>query len=1050
MAAEQICRERAEAALAAAEARIAALEQQLATVSAQAQRNQRQLAALVDNLRVGLLLVDQEGEIQLVNQHFRQMFGLADDANVANVYAAIPADTVRIDDAFQDPKSFAERAQAMHQAGQTKLREEFRLADGRVVELDYLVLDYARAGRLICYRDVTEQHQQAAALHAASHIVEQNPNPILRLVSTGATVYANPAARKLLHRLAVSEQVALKQQMLEMAHTALEAPAGPYPQELTVGERHYLLTVAVVPGQPYTTLYLTDITVQRQTRQALVEQQLFYETILMEIPAGVVVFDAQHRYMFVNPAVEPNATKRQQMLGKTNREACEMRGRAAAIIEGRERAFAEAMCNRRESVWEEFLYDDENNRGQYWLRRCWAITGPDGAVRMVVSSGLDITERKEMEEAATRQREFYESILNLLPVDVAVFDAQHRYLFTNPSSISDPQVRQQILGMTNEEYFRYRGRSVTVAQEREKHFRQAVETRADVTWEETAVTATGNKRTLRHLRPVVNATGDLQLVVGSGIDITARYEAEEWQKQAETQMRAQEAFIRLIVDSLPSVIYVKNEANEVVFHNAAFDEMAARSQHMLPASQQTAVVQQQLRLIHKLGLQVLASQQPLTTELPLEMVSGETRFLQVHMRALPQIDKEPELLIVSTDITALKKAQQEAEDNARAKEAFLARMSHEIRTPLNGVLGMATLLEKTPLTPQQHEYLTTMRRAGQHLLALVNDVLDMAKIMANHLELDQAAFSLDVLLEGASQTVAPLAAQKGLQLILNPVDGPPIPRLLGDAYRLHQVMLNLLSNAIKFTEKGSVRLGLTVLRETSTDLTLRFWVTDTGIGIAPEQQEAIFESFAQASAETSRRFGGTGLGLAISEQLVRYMGGTLLLSSMPNQGTTFSFVLTLPRAEDMTAISQPTEQPAAPNYPELNGVRVLLAEDNMVNQWLATVMLEHWGVLVYAVGNGLDALSQLQATDYDAAILDIQMPGLSGVEVTHAIRQYSTARRASVPIIALTANAFEADQASYLAAGMNACLTKPFEEDDLCRLLVDLISSRSAPADPQA
>lgn len=1042
-AVEQAHRKQAEAALAVAEARIAALEQELTEAGAQAHRSQRQLTALVENLRIGLLLVDQEEEIRLVNQHFREMFGLATDAKEANVYPPIPPDTVRIAGAFQDPAASDERVQAMHRAGQTRLGEEFRLANGRVVALDYLVLDHARAGRLICYRDVTEQHQQAAALRAWSLIPEQNPNPILRLAATGETLYANPAAQALLRTLAAAEEAALRQRLLGMVHTALRAPAGRHPQEVAAGEQHYLLTVAAMPDEaPHATLYLTNVTEQQQAKQALAEQQLFYETILAEVPSSVVAFDTGHRYVFLNPTVEPDPAMRQQLLGKTNAEACRLRNRPAAVAEQRQRAFEEVIRQRREIIWEESVPDGD--RPRYWLRRFRPIMGADGAIRLVIGSGLDITERKQIEEQAARQREFYEVILNLLPVDVAVFDAEHRFLFVNPAAISDPRVREKVIGMSNVEYGAYRQRPATLAEQREVHFRQAARTRADVMWEETIPLATGGpKRMLRHLRPVLNPDGTLRMMVGSGIDISARYAAEENQRRTESRLREQEAFIRLIVDTLPSAVYVQNAAGEVVFQNAAFDAMVAHSQYNLAYEQRSASTQLQGEQLRSWRQEALAARKALAREIAVTMDSGEICYLQVHMRPLAHAPTS-EVVVVCTDVTALKKAQQEAEDNAQAKESFLARMSHEIRTPLNGVLGMTALLEKTSLTTQQQEYLATMQRAGQHLLTLVNDILDMAKIMGDHLQLDQAAFDLDVLLQGASQTVAPLAEQKRLQLTVAALPLTPMPRLLGDAYRLHQVLLNLLSNAVKFTAHGSVRLGVALLADTPQDLTLRFWVADTGMGIAPEQQAHIFDAFSQANAETSRRFGGTGLGLTISEQLVRQMGGTLLLSSLPDQGTTFSFALTLPREAEDSPESQPAAQ-AAPSYPELYGVRVLLAEDNLVNQWLATVMLEHWGVLVYAVGNGTDALPQLRQNDYDAAILDIQMPGLSGVEVTKAIRQYPDSRRANVPIIALTANAFEADQASYLAAGMNACLTKPFEEADLCQLLVRLIGSRSAP-----
>jgi CheY-like chemotaxis protein/two-component sensor histidine kinase len=328
-----------------------------------------------------------------------------------------------------------------------------------------------------------------------------------------------------------------------------------------------------------------------------------------------------------------------------------------------------------------------------------------------------------------------------------------------------------------------------------------------------------------------------------------------------------------------------------------------------------------------------------------------------------------------------------------------------------------------------------MQHAGRHLLALLNDVLDMAKITTQHLELDYAPFDLAVALHGAGQTVAALAEQKSLTLIVEPLQVAS-PRVLGDAYRLHQVLLNLLSNAIKFTETGSVRLGANVLRDEPHQLVLRFWVEDTGIGIMPNQQEHIFEAFTQASAETSSRFGGTGLGLSISQQLVSQMGGVLRLCSEPGIGTTFAFQLALSRPDETTTAQQLASPEAS--CESLRGLKVLLAEDNLVNQWIAVVVLEQWGMQVQAVDNGLDALAYLSEHTYDLAILDIKMPGLSGVEVTIAIRQHPDAVRAAIPIIALTANAFQADRAGYLAAGMNACLTKPYEEADLCQLLLQL------------
>ncbi|OUJ71121.1 PAS domain-containing protein [Hymenobacter crusticola] len=1026
--AAQKSREQMEAALLAAEARIAALEQQLTSVNQSAQRQQSQLSALVETLRIGILLVSEEGQILYVNQYFRELFGLANGSTIAEVYPPIPPDTVYIDEAFLDPADFAARAKALHIAGKTVLNEEFVLANGRVLELDYLVLDQAQAGRLICYRDVTERYQRDALLTTLSYIPEQNPDPILRLASDGTILYANPAAKPLVQAFEAHEVV--REQLLGFMHYAFATTHG-HRQELVLAERRYLVTVVVVPNEDLVTLYTTDITARYHAEQQVAEQRTFYENILAQVPAAVAVVDAEFRYRFLNTAVEPDPVVREWMIGKTSEEACRYRAIPQVVREQREQMFAQVMASRQELQWEEALLDGPTPR--HLLRHLSPVIEADGSVRLLIGSGIDITARKLAEEKAAQQQEFYESILNLLPVDIAVFDAEHRYVFVNPASITNPEIRSWVIGKTNAEYCAYRQRPAELAHQREAFFNQAATTREDVLWEEMQDGHASQRRILRHLRPVFNPDGSLRLVVGSGLDISARYAAEERQRQSEELIREQQAFIRLIVDTLPNIVYVVNHGGQVSFANKLFEEMAARSEH-IQSGEKSPEVQKQLRQIQHYRQQVLTTQKPLVTELPLTLKSGEQRLLQVHMSPLERVKGQQEVLIVSTDITALKKAQQLAEENARAKEAFLARMSHEIRTPLNGVLGMAKLLERTALTASQREYLHTMQRAGQHLLALVNDVLDMAKITANHMQIDRAPFDLSVTLQGALQTVASLAEQKGLELHMTPcslID----PHVLGDAYRLHQVLLNLLSNAIKFTEQGTVELGTAVVADTPSALAMRFWVRDTGIGIAPEQQIHIFEAFTQANAHTSQRFGGTGLGLAISEQLIHHMGGTLQLCSELGKGTTFSFVLTFPRVVE---VAPSADAVPAVDYEQLRGLRILLAEDNLVNQWLATVMLEHWGMQVEAVGNGQDALELLKAKAYDVAILDIQMPSLSGVGVTRAIRQHTDAARARVPIIALTANAFTDDGEAYLAAGMNAWLTKPFEEADLCQLILRL------------
>jgi len=1026
IAANQMNQQSTADALEAAQARIAELEKQLASMTHAAQQPQSQLSTLVDSLPAGLLLVSEEGEVRFINHYFKELFDLPATDQVAE-----SSSYFQIGGTFQNPDAFTTRIKALHKAGKTVRNQEFVLVDGRVVELDYLVLEQGQGGRLFCYRDVTERYQQNALQQTLATVPEHNPNPILRLDAAGIISYANPAAQSLMQAYQACETT--QHQLLECVRTALAA-SEIQQQELALGEQHYLVTGVTTPGETVVTLYLTDITVHYQTEQQTAEQRTFYEKVLAQVPIAVAVIDTEFRYRYLNPAVEPDPEIRQWMVGKTNVEANIRRGVPQAVAEQRQRMFEQVVASRQERQWEEALLNRAAPR--HLLRHLSPVIEADGSIRMLIGSGIDITARKLAEEKVIQQQDFYESILNLLPVDIAVFDADHRYLFVNPASISNPEIRRWIIGKTNAEYCAYRQRSADLSQQREDFFNQAVQSRVDVSWEEMQDGNKTQRRILRHLRPVFGPDGALRLVVGSGLDITARYAAEERQRQSEELIREQQVFIRLIVDTLPSIVYVSGPNGKVVFANKAFKDMAAQSEH-IKNHEKSLTVQEELRTIQQYRQQVLDTQKPLVTEMPLTLNTGECRQLQVHMQPLERVSGQQEVLIVSTDISALKKAHQIAEENARAKEAFLARMSHEIRTPMNGILGMASLLERTELTASQREYLHTMQRAGRHLLALVNDVLDMAKITANHIQIDQAPFDLEVLLHGAKHTVASLAAQKGLELHTK-VPAITDTQVLGDAYRLHQVLLNLLSNAIKFTEQGSVELGTAIIADTPEALTMRFWVQDTGIGIAPEQQVHIFEAFTQANSQTSQRFGGTGLGLAISEQLIHRMGGSLLLCSELERGTTFSFVLTLPRVAEATTC---LDAAPAVDYEQLRGVHVLLAEDNLVNQWLATVMLEHWGVKVEAVGNGTDALTLLKTNLYDVAILDIQMPGLSGVGVTRAIRQYPEAKHANVPIIALTANAFSSDGETYLSAGMNAWLTKPFEEAALCQLILQLAKS---------
>jgi PAS domain S-box-containing protein len=424
--------------------------------------------------------------------------------------------------------------------------------------------------------------------------------------------------------------------------------------------------------------------------------------------------------------------------------------------------------------------------------------------------------------------------------------------------------------------------------------------------------------------------------------------------------------------------------------------------------------------------------------------SQEIRYLLSRNFVVRQPGQAPYVVSHSHDITdrvraeqELKRARQEAEATARARENFLANMSHEIRTPMNGVLGMTAQLAKTRLDTRQQELVRIIRSSGQHLLAVLNDVLEMAKITAGKLELEQAPFNLCHSMEAAVQPLALQAQEKGLEVVGVPLrDSCPVPWIIGDAHRLNQILINLVSNAVKFTARGRITIKGEMLDETEDTLTVRFSVQDTGPGIAPEKQAHIFESFTQAYADTARQHGGTGLGLTISRGLVEQMGGQLTLVSEVGQGSTFAFTLTLPKAP---AEALPVDPEAVGTTGQLAGVRVLLVEDNDINRTVARMMLEPWGVVLAEAPDGPAALALLEQQTYDVVLMDIQMPGMSGVEVTQRLRKLPLTERAATPVIALTANAFRADLERYLTAGFNDYLAKPFDEEELYHKITALL-----------
>jgi PAS domain S-box-containing protein len=373
----------------------------------------------------------------------------------------------------------------------------------------------------------------------------------------------------------------------------------------------------------------------------------------------------------------------------------------------------------------------------------------------------------------------------------------------------------------------------------------------------------------------------------------------------------------------------------------------------------------------------------------------------------------------------LEQAVAEAQAANRAKSAFLAAMSHEIRTPLNGVLGMAQALEMDEHDPRKLERLVVIRQSGEALLGILNDLLDLSKIEAGRLELEEAEFDLGEVVGSVHAVFVGLAASKGLELTMR-LSRRSAGIYRGDPLRLRQILHNLISNAVKFTEHG--RVSVMVARETGGFLRIR--VRDTGIGIPPERAVRLFQKFEQADSSTSRRFGGTGLGLAICRDLATMMGGSISLSSAAGRGAVFDVVLSLPRVGAVKSRPAKLVSPLAPMVAQ--SMRILVAEDNMTNQLVLGTLLNQFGFDPTMVANGQEAVEAWERRRWDLILMDVQMPLMDGLTATGVIRGREAAQgQPRTPILALTANAMSHQEAEYLRAGMDGVVAKPIEVGEL-------------------
>ncbi|MBB6610354.1 PAS domain S-box protein [Pontibacter sp. Tf4] len=1270
----------------------------------------------------------------------------------------------------------------------------------------------ATAAELAGLKQAMAQNQLSArtdSFTSQSEIQQEYPYPIIQVDFEGNILFLNKAGEQILDQIP-EERHPLFRRLLQNKAGRARLSTAPVTLSASFLGRNFLLLVVPFAEKGYANIYLNDVTERRAAEFALKESQNFVRNIARTVPSIIYIYDLElDKSIYFNEHL-------QTVLGYTEQDIAAMDGHVLMSLVLPEELpkmyhhthhILEALDGEVREV--EYLVKDKAGATKNLLCRETVFKRRDnGQVVQVIGSAEDVTQLRNKTRELRAQKDFYESIFNHIPSDIAVYDPDLRYVYVNPTAVSDPALRAWIVGKTNEEYCNYRNVPLERIRNRSMNLELARVGKRPVEFEETIVNKDGvTSHHLRKLNPVLDADGNLKMIIGHGLNITELKKAQEDMVLSEAKNRAILAaipdlmfiidengvyldmknvdqehllvqkdmvigrhisellpekvyksilrliksviatgnperteytlplelgnrhyegriikystrevlaiirdtteerkaalaakenndFIKLVMESSPSLIYVKDREGvfKLVNHELArlfgktieqvigqnernlipnredqnvyssddrmvieqgreieneekytledgstvwfktikrplvtadgevhvlgistnitaqrhankllqeseelhrllsenskdlislhdlegrYEYISKAVEEMLGYQQQEvigkysqniiypddlervrrgyiAVVQKKVnttlehRLVRKDGsyfwaetnlkpildadgnvlkiqssvrdisirrrnAEALKSSEKKYRDLinysqayicthdmngmvlsvnpylqnmlgysEEEMVGKEIksffpvahqdnfkhyvarfeesnvvdgvlcilnkekqeRYLYYQNYKVEEPGLSPYIIGIAQDITdrlqteqELKLAKEAAEESARVKENFLANMSHEIRTPMNGILGMVGLLQKTELTDAQHNYLKIIRQSAENLLVVINDILDVAKIEAGKMELEEIPFNLEEVIRGAYQTLTYKAEEKEIAYVLEPLQLPH-PLLVGDPYRLNQVLLNLLNNAIKFTDEGGVTLKCAVTHETADNLTIEVAVTDTGIGIPAGKQALVFEGFTQAYSSITRKYGGSGLGLSICKNLIEMQQGHIWLESEEGKGSTFKFSITYAKSK---AMPETDTANATIDFNALEPLRVLIAEDNEINIFLAQAILTGWDFEVDVAHNGLEAIGLIEQHPYDIILMDIQMPEMSGIEATRLIRTNTNPEIAAIPIIALTANALKGDAEKYLQAGMNDYISKPFEEEHLYQKLVALL-----------